>query len=138
VGTPVWAIADGTVVAAGWNGGYGKQVILKHVKGFQSFYGHLSRIAPGLQKGKFVRQKQIIGYVGSTGLSTGPHLDFRLTKSGAYRNPLKEMSPRAPSLTPAQLPHFQEAVAPLLQWARDPEQPKLKKEVTISSHDLKR
>jgi len=138
MGTPVWAIADGAVAAAGWNGGYGKQVVLKHVKGYQSFYGHLSRIAPGMQKGKTVRQKQIIGYVGSTGLSTGAHLDFRLTKNGSHRNPLKEMSPRAPSLTSAQLPHFQQAVAPLLQWARDPEQPKLKKEATISSHDLKK
>ena len=96
VGTPVWAIADGTVATAGWNGGYGKQVVLKHVKGYQSLYGHLSRIAPGLQKGKAVRQKQIIGYVGSTGLSTGPHLDFRLTKSGVYRNPLKEIFSAGP------------------------------------------
>ena len=100
-------------------------------------YGHLSRISPGVKKGKSIRQKQIIGYVGSTGLSTGPHLDFRLTKSGVYRNPLKEISPRAPSLTPAQLPHFHQAVAPLLQWARNPEQLKLKKEATISSNDLK-
>ena len=137
VGTPVWAVADGTVVTAGWNGGYGKQVALKHVKGYQSLYGHLSRIAPGVQKGKSIRQKQIIGYVGSTGLSTGPHLDFRLTKSGAYRNPLKEISPRAPSLTSKEIPDFQQAVAPLLQWTRDPEQPKLKKEATISSNDLK-
>jgi murein DD-endopeptidase MepM/ murein hydrolase activator NlpD len=136
-GTPVWAVADGTVVAAGWNGGYGKQVVLKHVKGYQSLYGHLSRIAPGVQKGRTLRQKQIIGYVGSTGLSTGPHLDFRLTKSGVHRNPLKEISPRAPSLTSRELPAFQGAVAPLLQWANDPEQAKRKKEATISSHDLR-
>jgi murein DD-endopeptidase MepM/ murein hydrolase activator NlpD len=136
-GTPVWAVADGTVATAGWNGGYGKQVVLKHVKGYQSLYGHLSRIAPGVQKGKSIRQKQIIGYVGSTGLSTGPHLDFRLTKSGAYHNPLKEISPRAPSLTSKELPDFQQAVAPLLQWVRDPEQAKWKKEATISSNDIK-
>ena len=137
VGTPVWAVADGTVAAAGWNGGYGKQVVLKHVKGYQSLYGHLSRISPGVQKGKSIRQKQIIGYVGSTGLSTGPHLDFRLTKSGAYRNPLKEISPRAPSLTSKDLPDFQQAVAPLLQWAGDSESAKLRKEATISSNDFK-
>ena len=137
VGTPVWAVADSTVVTAGWNGGYGKQVVLKHVKGYQSLYGHLGRIAPGVQKGKSIRQKQILGYVGSTGLSTGPHLDFRLTKSGVYHNPLKEISPRAPSLTSKELPDFQQAVAPLLQWARDPEQAKRKKEATISSRDLK-
>ena len=138
VGTPVWAVADGTVVSAGWNGGYGKQVVLKHVKGYQSLYGHLSRISPGLHKGKGIGQKQIIGYVGSTGLSTGPHLDFRLTKSGVYRNPLKEISPRAPSLTSLELPDFQQAAVPLLQWARDPEAAKWKKEATISSNDLKK
>jgi murein DD-endopeptidase MepM/ murein hydrolase activator NlpD len=137
VGTPVWAIADGTVAFAGWNGGYGKQVVLKHVRGYQSMYGHLSRIPPELRKGKTVRQKQIIGYVGSTGLSTGAHLDFRLSKNGIYRNPLKEISPRAPSLTSPQLPHFHQAVAPFLQWARDPGQLKLKKEATLSSNDLR-
>jgi len=137
VGTPVWAIADGTVVSAGWNGGYGKQVVLKHGNAYQSLYGHLSRIAPELRKGKTVRQKQIIGYVGSTGLSTGPHLDFRLSKGGLYRNPLKEISPRAPSLTPEQLPDFQQAAAPLLQWARNPEAGTMRKEATISSNDLR-
>lgn len=137
-GTPIWAIADGTVVSAGWNGGYGKQVILKHGRGYQSMYGHLNRIPPEVRKGKTIRQKQIIGYVGSTGLATGPHLDFRLTKNGIYRNPLKEISPRAPSLISAQLPHFQQTIAPLLEWASDPEQPRLKKEATISSNDLKK
>jgi murein DD-endopeptidase MepM/ murein hydrolase activator NlpD len=137
VGTPVWAIADGTVTAAGWNGGYGKQVVLKHANGYQSMYGHLSRIAPELRKGKTIRQKQIIGYVGSTGLSTGPHLDFRLLKNGFYRNPTREISPRAPSLTPVQLPHFHQAAGPFLQWARDPGPAKLKKEATISSNDLR-
>ncbi len=137
-GTPIWAIADGTVVSAGWNGGYGKQVILKHGRGYQSMYGHLSRIPPEVRKGKTIRQKQIIGYVGSTGLATGPHLDFRLTKNGIYRNPLKEISPRAPSLTSAQLPHFQETIAPLFNWAGDLEQPRRRKEATISSNDLKK
>ena len=137
IGTPVWAIADGTVASAGWNGGYGKQVVLKHANGYQSQYGHLSRIAPELRKGKMIRQKQIIGYVGSTGLSTGPHLDFRLSKGGLYRNPLKEISPRAPSLTPGQLPDFQQAVDPLLQWARNPEAETMRKEATISSNALK-
>lgn len=137
VGTPVWAIADGTVASAGWNGGYGKQVVLKHANGYQSMYGHLSRITPELRKGKPVRQKQVIGYVGSTGLSTGPHLDFRLTKGGSYRNPLREISPRAPSLAAAQVPDFQQAVEPLLQWVRNPEAGTMRKEATISSNEMK-
>jgi len=135
-GTPVWAIADGTVTSAGWNGGYGKQVVLKHVKGYQSLYGHLNRIAPGMQKGKGVRQKQIIGYVGSTGLATGSHLDFRLSKNGMYRNPLKEISPRAPSLTPEQMPGFRQKSDLLLQWVNDPAQEKYKKKATLSNREI--
>ncbi len=75
IGTPVWAVGDGTVVQCGWNGGFGKQVVLKHRNGYMSYYGHLSNFARGIKKGVRVKQKQIIGYVGSTGLSTGPHLD---------------------------------------------------------------
>jgi murein DD-endopeptidase MepM/ murein hydrolase activator NlpD len=135
-GTPVWAIADGTIISAGWNGGYGKQVVLKHVKGYQSMYGHMNRLAPGMQKGKGVRQKQIIGYVGSTGLATGPHLDFRLSKNGVYRNPLKEISPRASSLTPEQMPEFRQKIAPLLSWLNDPTKEKYKKQATLTSGEI--
>jgi len=136
IGTPVWAIADGIVSYSGWNGGYGKQVVLRHGMGYQSYYGHLNQIPSGIRKGKAVRQKQIIGYVGSTGLATGPHLDFRLTKNGIYRNPLKEISPRAPSLTGEQVANFRQTVEPLLQWARDPAQPKSRKEASLTSRDL--
>jgi murein DD-endopeptidase MepM/ murein hydrolase activator NlpD len=94
IGTPVWAVADGTVSFCGWNGGYGKQVILKHMNGYQTHYGHLSRYGAGIQTGKRVKQKQVIGYVGSTGLSTGPHLDYRLSKKGQFRNPMRESFPR--------------------------------------------
>jgi murein DD-endopeptidase MepM/ murein hydrolase activator NlpD len=73
----VWAVADGTVVSYGWNSGYGKQVILRHGNGYRSYYGHLSGYGAGIRKGMRVKQAQVIGYVGSTGLSTGPHLDYR-------------------------------------------------------------
>jgi len=92
-GTPVWAVADGTAVSVGWCGGFGKQVILRHMNGYKTYYGHLSRYGPGIRKEVSVEQKQIIGYVGSTGLSTGPHLDYRITKDGRFRNPLKEVFP---------------------------------------------
>ncbi len=90
IGTPVWAVGDGIVVQCGWNGGFGKQVVLKHRNGYMTYYGHLSNFARGIKKGVWVKQKQIIGYVGSTGLSTGPHLDYRLAKEGRFRNPLRE------------------------------------------------
>jgi murein DD-endopeptidase MepM/ murein hydrolase activator NlpD len=90
IGTPIWAVADGTVLSSGWNGGFGKQVILRHSNGDMTYYGHLSRYGPGIRKGMRVMQKQIIGYVGSTGLSTGPHLDYRFARDGQFRNPLKQ------------------------------------------------
>lgn len=92
-GTPVWAVADGVAIACDWSGGFGKQVVLRHMNGYTTYYGHLSRYGPGIRLGARVKQKQIVGYVGSTGLSTGPHLDYRLAKDGGFRNPLKESFP---------------------------------------------
>jgi murein DD-endopeptidase MepM/ murein hydrolase activator NlpD len=92
-GTPIWAVADGTVTSCGWNSGFGNQVILRHMNGYMTYYGHLSGFGPGIRKGVRVRQKQVIGYVGSTGLSTGPHLDYRVAKDSQFRNPLKEIFP---------------------------------------------
>jgi len=89
-GTPVLAVADGVVLSAGWNGGNGKSVLIRHRAGYQTMYNHLSRIPPDIRKGTRVRQKHVIGYVGSTGLSTGPHLDYRVTKDGNFVNPLTQ------------------------------------------------
>jgi murein DD-endopeptidase MepM/ murein hydrolase activator NlpD len=89
-GTPIWAVADGVVNSVGWAGGFGKQVVLQHRNGYKTYYGHLSRYGPGIKNGARVRQKQVIGYVGATGLATGPHLDYRINKHGRFRNPLKE------------------------------------------------
>jgi len=90
VGTPVRAVADGVVVHAGWNGGNGIQVHIRHRSGYETQYNHLSRIAPDLRVGVHVRQKQIIGNVGATGLATGPHLDYRVAHNGTFVNPLSE------------------------------------------------
>jgi murein DD-endopeptidase MepM/ murein hydrolase activator NlpD len=84
-GTPILAATDGRVAAAGWAGGYGKQVRVHHAGGLMTSYSHMSRIAA--QPGSFVRQGQVIGYVGSTGLSTGPHLHYELYRNGAPINP---------------------------------------------------
>ena len=84
-GTPILAATDGRVAAAGWAGGYGKQVRVHHAGGLMTTYSHMSRIAA--QPGSFVRQGQLIGYVGSTGLSTGPHLHYELYRNGAPINP---------------------------------------------------
>jgi len=84
-GTPIVAAADGRVVGAGWRGGYGQQVEIAHAGGVETLYGHMSRIAA--HAGEVVRKGQVIGYVGSTGLSTGPHLHFEVTKNGRPVNP---------------------------------------------------
>lgn len=86
-GTPVMAAADGTVHFIGRKGGYGKQVILDHGNGYMTYYGHLSSFSKQLRKGSRVTQKQIVGYVGATGIATGPHLDYRINVNGTFQNP---------------------------------------------------
>jgi murein DD-endopeptidase MepM/ murein hydrolase activator NlpD len=93
-GTPVVSIGDGRVTRAGWNGGFGKYVEIRHNNVYTTCYGHLSGYGKGVRKGARVRQGQVIGYVGSTGLSTGPHLDFRVKKFGSYVNPLRMDYPK--------------------------------------------
>ena len=90
VGTPVRAVADATVAKAGWAGGNGISVTLRHRAGYETMYNHLSRLGTGVRPGARVSQRQVIGYVGSTGLSTGPHLDYRVAKNGQFVNPLSE------------------------------------------------
>ena len=89
-GTPVIAVANGTVVSAGRSGGSGNMVRLRHTNGYETYYLHLSAFAPGVRRGARVTQGQVIGRVGSTGLSTGPHLDYRIRKNGTFVNPLLE------------------------------------------------
>ena len=118
VGTPVWAVGDGKVVSCGWNGGYGKQVVLRHMNGYMTHYGHLSRFGPGIRNGKQVDQKQVIGYVGSTGLSTGPHLDYRLAKDGQFRNPLKETFSAGIPISQGEMDLFLRRRDEVLAWLR--------------------
>lgn len=89
-GAPVVAVANGTVVSAGWSGGGGNMVRLRHANGFETYYLHLSSIAKGVRAGAHVDQGRLIGKVGATGVATGPHLDYRLKKNGVFVNPLTE------------------------------------------------
>ncbi len=86
-GTPIWAVADGKVIYRGRAGGFGNLVKIRHANGYVSYYAHLSRFVSRLRVGQTVRQKQLIGYVGQTGLATGPHVCFRITQDGRYVNP---------------------------------------------------
>ncbi len=95
-GTPIMAAADGRVQFKGTRGGFGKQVILSHSSGYKTYYGHLCRFKKGLKRGSRVSRKEIIGYVGSSGLSTGPHLDYRISVNGVFKNPLTmEFKPKS-------------------------------------------
>lgn len=91
-GTPVSAVADGTVVFCGWSGGYGRLVTIKHNETYTTMYAHLSKFAPGLKKGSVVKQGDLIGNVGASGTATGPHLDFRLKKNNAFIDPIPELA----------------------------------------------
>ena len=83
----VWAVASGKVTFAGWKGANGRLIRIDHGNGLVTAYAHLHRIRKGIKRGKKVKQKQIIGYVGSTGRSTGPHLHFGMRKKGRYVDP---------------------------------------------------
>lgn len=97
VGTPVWASTSGKVVEVGMRPGSGNTVVISHAGGLNTRYYHLSRFAKGLVNGKHVNQKEVIGYVGTTGLSTGPHLHFSVTRGGAFVDPSKiQVSREAP------------------------------------------
>lgn len=107
-GTRVIAVARGAVEFAGRSGGSGNMVQLRHTNGYQTYYLHLSRFAEGIRPGVRVSQGQTIGYVGSTGLSTGPHLDYRIRKNGTFVNPLVEIrnTPPGDPVPPDEMPAF--------------------------------
>lgn len=120
VGTPVMATADGTVVSASYGKASGNMVRLRHVRKMETYYLHLSRFAKGIRSGVHVRQGQVIGYVGSTGLSTGPHLDYRIKVNGSYINPLSLRSVAPDPLKGEALARFKETrdqLLPLLEEA---------------------
>jgi murein DD-endopeptidase MepM/ murein hydrolase activator NlpD len=110
-GTPIWAVGDGQARVAGWHGGCGKTVILRHRNGYETVYCHLSAIA--VSAGKPVSQKQVIGYVGSTGLSTGPHLHFEVKRGGQHVNPLQLKVPREAPVKAEWMADYREKIAPL-------------------------
>jgi len=114
VGTPVHAIGDGRVTSAGTENGAGKMVRIVHNSVYSTAYLHLSRFGPGIHKGAFVKQGDIIGYVGSTGLSTGPHLDFRIYQNGSPVDPLKVDAPPVEPVSEENLERFEKNKAVVL------------------------
>ena len=124
-GTPIIAAGNGTVEQAKWNSGYGRQTIIKHANGYKSSYSHQHRFAKGIKPGARVRQGQVIGLVGSTGYSTGPHLHYEVIVNGRKVNPMKIRLPKGKVLKGATLAAFKRErnrINALLKKGRNPEQ----------------
>ena len=120
-GTPIYAAGDGVIQYYKWQSGYGNKVEIQHVNGYETVYGHMSRYADGLGVGSRVRQGQIIGYVGSTGQSTGPHLHFEIKINGNLVDPLSVKLPKDNILAQQYEPAFQQTMAQINDlMARDP------------------
>lgn len=113
-GTPIRTIGDGFVVEAGYSGGNGNYVRIKHNSTYSTQYLHMSRFAQGIRKGVSVKQGQVIGYVGSTGLATGPHLCFRFWKNGVQVDPYKEVNPPSYPVKPEFIAQFDSIKAEIM------------------------
>lgn len=113
-GTPIKATGDGTVIHAGKKGGYGRTVILKHGGKYSTLYAHMHRYAKGVRTGSKVKQGQIIGYVGKSGLATGPHLHYEFRINGVHRNPLTVKLPKVESINKKHLAEFKLKTNPML------------------------
>lgn len=114
VGTPIKTVGDGTVVRKGYTSANGNYAEIRHINGYSTIYLHMSRFAKGMSKGKRVTQGQVIGYVGSTGLATGPHLCFRMRKNGRRVNPNKIKTRSAPPVSRENMGEFLALATPLL------------------------
>src|SRR5690606_9983461 len=109
-GTPVRAAASGVVTFVGPKGPNGNLIAISHPQGYETFYAHLSRFAPGLKRGTKVEQRQLIAYVGSTGRSTGPHLHFTLKRNGKFVDPATQLNGPGLPLPARELPEFKRRV----------------------------
>jgi murein DD-endopeptidase MepM/ murein hydrolase activator NlpD len=107
-GTPIYASGNGTIEKAGWESGYGKYVRMRHANGYETAYGHMTAFARGIEPGVRVRQGQIIGFVGSTGLSTGAHLHYEILVNGRFVDPMRIKLPRGRVLDGPVLGNFEQ------------------------------
>jgi murein DD-endopeptidase MepM/ murein hydrolase activator NlpD len=119
-GTPIYAAGEGKVEIAKRNGGYGKYIRVRHTAEYSTAYAHLSRFAKGIAPGRRVRQGEVIGYVGTTGRSTGPHLHYEVLRKGAQINPLQIKQPANQQLAGADLERFRAEMARIDRLRQDP------------------
>lgn len=113
-GTPIKSAGDGRVLLAGRKGGYGNTVVIQHGRSYQTLYAHMQGFAKGIRNGAQVKQGQIIGYIGTTGLSTGPHLHYEFQVNGKHVDPLSQKQPMADPLVASEKRRFLQNSAPLM------------------------
>lgn len=113
-GTPIKATGSGKVIFRGWKGGYGRVVIIQHASKYQTLYAHMSKFAAKVKAGRKVKQGQIVGYVGKSGLATGPHLHYEFRVNGVHRNPLTVKLPKSLPLPKTRLAAFKTQTQPLV------------------------
>jgi murein DD-endopeptidase MepM/ murein hydrolase activator NlpD len=123
-GTPIMAAGDGTIIKAGWSSGYGKRIELRHTNGYTTTYNHQTGFAKGIKEGVRVKQGQIIGYVGSTGLSTGPHLHFEMLANGRPLDPMRAKLPEGRVLDGEMRERFESERSALDSLLRDARRPR--------------
>ncbi len=107
IGTPIYASGNGVIEKVGWESGYGKYIRIRHANGYETAYGHMTAFARSSQPGARVRQGQVIGYVGSTGMSTGPHVHYEIIVNGRFQDPLRIKLPRGRVLDGPLLANFE-------------------------------
>lgn len=113
-GTPIKATGDGRVIFVGRKGGYGRVVVIRHGSQYETLYAHMSRYRSGLKRGSRVKQGQVIGYVGASGLATAPHLHYEFRVNGIHKNPIKIAIPRANPISRREMTSFRAQASPLL------------------------
>ena len=113
-GTPIKAAGDGKVILAGRKGGYGNTVVIQHGRSYRTLYAHMQGFAKGVRNGSSVKQGQIIGYIGTTGLSTGPHLHYEFQVNGTHVDPLSQKLPMADPIAKSEKARFMQLSTPLM------------------------
>lgn len=116
IGTPIKSTGDGRVIFRGWKGGYGNTLVIQHGSRYQTLYAHLSRFNRNAKRGRYVKQGQIIGYVGTTGLSTGPHLHYEFRVDGVHRDSLRVKLPTASPIPKKHRQTFLKAATQKVDW----------------------
>ncbi|MBQ8032891.1 MAG: M23 family metallopeptidase, partial [Elusimicrobiaceae bacterium] len=136
-GTPVQAVADGTVKFAGWKGGFGNFVEIHHANDYTTMYGHLKSFGKGVKAGARIKQGATVGYIGSTGLSTGPHLDFRIKEKNKFMDflKMKNRNPAVRDIPAEKRAEFDELVQLYLKELNAAKQADVKAPATEEKHD---